>query len=190
MSAAPKLQIENLYHLEITKGPHIGTTASFGKGSIFIGRGPENDLVLSADPRASRQHAEIKQQGNEFVIINLSQKNFILVNGKNVQSEVLHKDTMIEIGDTQMRFEPENASPAAAVNSSAAPTPVSSLRMEALKPLPFSPSTPGPLSSATPAMPKPAAPAASAPSTPSRSIPAAPPRPPPRRHSCNARCSE
>lgn len=153
---APRLKDSTtLYSLEIIRGPHVGTTVDFSKGSIFIGRGPENDLVLSADPRVSRQHAEIKQQGNEFVIVNLSQKNFILVDGQNVQSEVLHRGMVVDIGDSQIRFEPNVAIEAAtpAASSPKASNQVSSLRMEALQPLPFSPpSAPSSFANAAPSV--------------------------------------
>lgn len=102
MGAAPK---ENLnFEVEIMAGPHAGTKLSFSKASVSIGRGPENDIVLSNDPRASRQHAEIKVRGqSEIVIINLSAKNFVLVNGQSVQSEILLKDSVIQIGESELR---------------------------------------------------------------------------------------
>lgn len=102
MGAAPK---ENLsFEVEITAGPHAGTKLSFSKTSVSIGRGPENDIVLSNDPRASRQHAEIKVRGqSEIVIINLSAKNFVLLNGQSIQSEILLKDSVIQIGESELR---------------------------------------------------------------------------------------
>ena len=102
--AAPKVKEALKFEVEVLKGPHMGMRLSFDKGNATLGRGPENDIVLANDPRISRQHAEIKQRGNEFVIVNLSAKNFILVNGENVQSEILHKDTVIQVGDSEIRF--------------------------------------------------------------------------------------
>lgn len=108
MSAAPKVKEMLKFEVEVVKGPHMGMRLSFDKGNATLGRGPENDIVLANDPRISRQHAEIKQRGNEFVIVNLSAKNFILVNGENVQSEILHKGSVIQVGDSEMRviYEP------------------------------------------------------------------------------------
>ncbi|MEK2644107.1 FHA domain-containing protein [Bdellovibrio sp. BCCA] len=113
MSAAPQVKDALKFDIEVVKGPHVGLKATFSKASVSIGRGPENDIVLSGDPRVSRQHAEIKQRGpTEFVIVNLSSKNFILVNGQNVQSEILNNDSVIQIGDTEMRIHVEVPTPA------------------------------------------------------------------------------
>lgn len=108
MSAAPKVKDMLKFEVEVVKGPHMGMRLSFDKGNATLGRGPENDIVLANDPRISRQHAEIKQRGNEFVIVNLSAKNFILVNGENVQSEILHKGSVVQVGDSELRviYEP------------------------------------------------------------------------------------
>lgn len=105
MSAAPKVKDTLKCDLEVLHGPHAGMKLSFSKPSITIGRGPENDVVLSGDPRVSRQHAEIKQRGpGEFVIVNLSSKNFVLMNDQNIQSEILTNGSVIQIGDTDIQF--------------------------------------------------------------------------------------
>ncbi|MEN0057662.1 MAG: FHA domain-containing protein, partial [Bdellovibrio sp.] len=129
MAAAPQLKNALKFELEVLKGPHAGLRLGFAKTSITIGRGPENDVVLANDPRVSRQHAEIKMRGDsEFVIINTSGKNYVVVNGQNVQSELLLGSALIQIGDTEMRFHAETLSvatppPLAAVIPAAAPLP-------------------------------------------------------------------
>lgn len=125
MSAAPQVKDTVKFDIEVVKGPHAGLKMTFSKASVSIGRGPENDIVLSSDPRASRQHAEIKQRGTDFVVLNLSQKNFILVNGQNVQSDILNNDSVIVIGDSEIRFHAEqlvaNPPPAAAASTTNTP---------------------------------------------------------------------
>ena len=74
MSAAPKVKEAIKFSVEVTNGPHAGMRLNFAKGSVTIGRGPENDIVLANDPRTSRQHAEIKQRDGEFLVVNLSSK--------------------------------------------------------------------------------------------------------------------
>jgi hypothetical protein len=76
----------------------------FQKGSVTIGRGPENDIVLANDPRISRQHVEIKQSMGQFYVINLSQKNFVLLNGINVTSEKMDSKATVQVGDSEMSF--------------------------------------------------------------------------------------
>ncbi|WII70627.1 FHA domain-containing protein [Bdellovibrio sp. 22V] len=150
MSAAPQVKDTLKFDIEIVKGPHIGFKATFTKASVSIGRGPENDIVLSGDPRASRQHAEIKQRGNEFVIVNLSQKNFILVNSQNVQSEILNNESVVQIGDTEIRFHmemptpaPTPAAPTASMPAAApTPSPISSSILKPQMPQPMPAQTP------------------------------------------------
>ncbi len=133
MSAAPQMKEAIKFELEIVKGPHIGFKNSYTKNSVTIGRGPENDIVLSGDPRVSRQHAEIKQRGNEFVIVNLSQKNFVMVNNQSIQSEIITNDSVILIGDTEIRLKAEVPAPVAATP----PPPV----MQSVPPVPPMPSS-------------------------------------------------
>ncbi len=107
MGAAPKVKELLKFDLSVVKGPHAGTKLSFTKGAVVIGRGPENDVVLSNDPRVSRQHAEIKQRGSDFIVVNLSEKNFVLLNGQNIQSEILPKGATVQIGDSEIKFDYE-----------------------------------------------------------------------------------
>lgn len=111
MSAAPKLKDNLKFALDVVKGPHAGTKLSFTKGAVTIGRGPENDVVLANDPRVSRQHAEIKQRGSDFIIVNLSDKNFVLLNGQNIQSEILVKGAVLQIGDSEIKFDYDAPAP-------------------------------------------------------------------------------
>nr|BFD61735.1 hypothetical protein BdHM001_04160 [Bdellovibrio sp. HM001]BFD65547.1 hypothetical protein HAGR004_05690 [Bdellovibrio sp. HAGR004] len=127
MSAAPSMKDALKFDIEVIKGPHSGLKLSFSKASVSLGRGPENDIVLSGDPRVSRQHAEIKQRGSEFVLVNLSQKNFVMVNGQNVQSEPLTNDSVIQIGETEILFRAEMPEVQVAPPPAAAPAPVSFL---------------------------------------------------------------
>jgi hypothetical protein len=110
MGAAPQVKGALKFDIEVVKGPHTGLKMSFSKDSVSIGRGPENDIILSSDPRVSRQHAEIKRRLNsEFVVVNLSGKNYIMVNGHMVESELLMNDAVILIGDTEIVFNVETS---------------------------------------------------------------------------------
>ncbi|MFM6928352.1 MAG: FHA domain-containing protein [Bdellovibrio sp.] len=166
MSAAPKVKDVLKFEVEVVKGPHMGMRLSFDKGNATLGRGPENDIVLANDPRISRQHAEIKQRGNEFVIVNLSAKNFILVNGENVQSEILHKGSVIQVGDSEIHviYEPPVAevAPQAPPLQAVPPAPPVPKPQPTLQPLsqqpvmaprPQMPQTPAAQHSAPPMMP-------------------------------------
>lgn len=156
MSAASKVKDVIQFAIEISKGPHMGQKLSFTKASVTIGRGPENDVVLSSDPRVSRQHAEIKQRGADFVIVNLSQKNFVLLEGQSIQSEVLVNGSVIQIGDTEIQFRTE-APASVAVPAQPAPMPAVS-EISPLAPAGNSSLSPKPQTAQMPAMPSPSAP--------------------------------
>ena len=95
------------FTVEIVKGPHAGGSFAFEQSTVSIGRGAENDIVLANDSRVSRQHAEIKGSGSEFYLVNLSQKNFVLINGVRIQTEKLSGDCTIQIGETELKFKQE-----------------------------------------------------------------------------------
>lgn len=153
MGAAPRADETAKYTIEVLKGPHAGLKMDFTKGSIFIGRGPENDIVLANDPRVSRQHAEIRQRSvSEFIVLNVSQKNFILVNGHVVESETLKNESLLVVGETEIVF--KMANPVLPV----AKTPQSVPVAPTLVPSPAVAATPQVSQSQVPTMQKPAAP--------------------------------
>lgn len=104
MSTAQSISELLTFTLEVLKGPHAGEKFEFTKSTITVGREAENDVILAKDPRVSRQHIEIKQSMGQFYLVNLSQKNFVLLNGQNVASEKLEGKSVLQVGDTEMRF--------------------------------------------------------------------------------------
>jgi adenylate cyclase len=81
------------------------TSVEIHKGQeITIGRALEANVVL-ADQRASRLHATIKRDGNQYLIKDLKSANGLFVNGKRVESAVLtHQDDLL-IGRCHITFE-------------------------------------------------------------------------------------
>ncbi|MBK7960817.1 MAG: FHA domain-containing protein [Bdellovibrionales bacterium] len=105
MSAAQQTISLIKFKVEVLKGAHAGQTFPFDSAkSAFIGRGPENEICLSNDPRISRQHAEIKQLSGQFYIVNLSHKNFVLVDGEQIDTEMLSQNSTIQIGESELKF--------------------------------------------------------------------------------------
>ena len=73
----------------------------------MLGRSRDCDVVLD-DGNVSRRHAEIRPQGDGWVINDLHSTNGVLVEGHRVQgSERLRGGERIEIGTSQLRFELE-----------------------------------------------------------------------------------
>jgi sigma-B regulation protein RsbU (phosphoserine phosphatase) len=62
-----------------------------------IGRQADNHLVLR-DSRASRTHARIVRERNEYVIEDAGSRHGVFVNGKRVQSQALHASDRIDFG--------------------------------------------------------------------------------------------
>jgi pSer/pThr/pTyr-binding forkhead associated (FHA) protein len=105
MSAAPRLTSGLQYKVIFQRGPLAGQNFDFTAVKVQIGRGAENDLVLLNDLRASRQHAEIRWDGEQLKIVNLSSKNFIIVNGSQEESAVLENGSVVMIGESEFRLE-------------------------------------------------------------------------------------
>lgn len=104
MSAAPKIGQLLSYELEVLKGPHAGQKFVFDKPSITIGRGSENQVCLSQDLRVSRVHAEIKNSSGQLFFVNISQKNYVLVDGEKSEFYQLERDCTLTIGESEIRF--------------------------------------------------------------------------------------
>ena len=104
MSAAHVLSTAIPFQIEIVKGPHAGQTFSLSKSVITVGRGSENDIVLSEDPKVSRHHAEILFSDKGVTIKNLSQKNFVVFRGQKVHTETLAFGDRVFIGDSELHF--------------------------------------------------------------------------------------
>jgi hypothetical protein len=81
-----------------------GDRFTLGEGIISIGRHPESNLVL-ADANVSRNHAEIRPQGDRFVVVDLGSTNGTKVNGVRVDTQVLEDGDELTFGNTRMRFE-------------------------------------------------------------------------------------
>lgn len=120
--AAPVLRNKFKYTLKVTKGPGVGYSVAFDKDVVSLGRGPENDFVLSADPKVSRKGAELRFRDGEFVIVNLSDKNYVLVNSQEVRSEVIDETSVIQLGDSEIRFVLDQAPPQASKVESVSPS--------------------------------------------------------------------
>jgi Protein of unknown function (DUF3662)/FHA domain len=71
---------------------------------ISIGRRPESNIVL-ADPNVSRNHAEIRPQGDGFLLVDLGSTNGTKVNGVRIDQRMLADGDELSFGNTRMRFE-------------------------------------------------------------------------------------
>lgn len=81
-----------------------GQSYEVNKRVVLIGRSRQCDLVL-ADPNVSRRHAELRQRGNDYVIVDLGSTNGVEINGRRVKTKTLNNGDLINLGTTRVRFE-------------------------------------------------------------------------------------
>jgi sigma-B regulation protein RsbU (phosphoserine phosphatase) len=62
-----------------------------------VGRKVDKDLVI-ADPRVSRDHAQITQEGQDFFLVDLSSKHGTFVNGERINRQRLERNDRLEFG--------------------------------------------------------------------------------------------
>ena len=74
------------------------------KDTITLGRADSNTIALK-DAKVSRQHAQIQQHGNQFIVVDLSSSNGTYVNGEKIEEHVLQNNDEIQIGDYILQFQ-------------------------------------------------------------------------------------
>lgn len=81
-----------------------GSRVAIGDEPVTIGRQAECDVVLE-DTNVSRRHAEIRRQGEDYVLVDLDSTNGSKVNGTRVKQQTLADGDEITLGKTLLRFE-------------------------------------------------------------------------------------
>jgi hypothetical protein len=71
---------------------------------LMIGRGQECDIQV-LDPNVSRRHAELRQEGTAFWIVDLDSTNGVEVNGKRLKRAQLENGDRITLGSSELVFE-------------------------------------------------------------------------------------
>jgi hypothetical protein len=73
---------------------------------IVVGRSKECDIQL-ADPNVSRRHAEVRQEGASYWLVDLDSTNGIEVNGRRLKRAKLESGDRVTIGATELVFRRE-----------------------------------------------------------------------------------
>lgn len=85
-----------IVHIE---GPRKGQIDESAGAVITIGRNPDSDVAFPPDLRiVSRKHAEIRRQGNSFLLVNLS-PNGCLVNGRPADNVYLKQGDVLTFAE-------------------------------------------------------------------------------------------
>ncbi len=77
---------------------------SISDGPVTIGRMSTNDIVLS-DPNVSRHHAELRREGDAWVLVDLGSTNGSLVNDKPTRSHELSHGDRLRFGTSELIFD-------------------------------------------------------------------------------------
>jgi hypothetical protein len=75
---------------------------------VVIGRSKDCDVQIT-DPNASRRHAELRQEGSAYWLIDLDSTNGVEVRGKRVKRLKLEDGTRFTMGSTEITFSRELA---------------------------------------------------------------------------------
>jgi hypothetical protein len=76
------------------------------KRRVVLGRSRECDIQIE-DANVSRRHAELRQEGTSFWIVDLDSTNGVEVNGRRVQRAKLEPGDTFTVGSTEVTFSTE-----------------------------------------------------------------------------------
>jgi hypothetical protein len=80
-----------------------GQTREIDRPRVVIGRSRDCEVQLT-DPNVSRRHAELRQEGATYWIVDLDSTNGIEVNGKRVKRAKLNDGDTVTLGSTDVHF--------------------------------------------------------------------------------------
>src|SRR4051794_5635640 len=96
-------QTGEVARLKVVQGPDYGSIFVIVGSKATIGRGEENDVVIS-DLKASRVHAEFFTTSAGWNIKDRKSANGILVNGKAVSEAKIKIGDTVSFGETTFEF--------------------------------------------------------------------------------------
>lgn len=97
----------------VISGPLTGSKVRMTSAQFSIGRSHDCDLALPNDPKVSRKHARVYWAGNCYHIQSLVSQNPVLINGKPISDSEIHSGTIVQLGESQLRFDELGAAVAA-----------------------------------------------------------------------------
>jgi pSer/pThr/pTyr-binding forkhead associated (FHA) protein len=103
LATKPSSSIE--FEIKITAGPEKGAKYLLSGSPILIGRGKDNHISLSNDPKISRQHAKIVFSNNGIELMDISGRKRMIVNGQPCAKALLINNAKIQIGDSVLVFQ-------------------------------------------------------------------------------------
>ena len=103
--ASSDLRVQQ-YRLCVEKGGPVGDVYDVGEGETRVGKDPGNTIVID-HPTVSRNHFAIVREGDRYLLRDLESTNGTFLDGSHVREAFLKAGALIEAGDVQLRFVPE-----------------------------------------------------------------------------------
>jgi len=94
------------FHLVLVNTEAAGATFPLQGPALRIGKASDNDVVLD-HPTVSRNHLEVRRQGDRFLVQDLGSTNGTFVDGAQVREAYLKPGALLEVGDVQLRLQPQ-----------------------------------------------------------------------------------
>lgn len=107
--------------LHFKTGPRAGQSIPLGGGTISIGRGADNEVVMD-DPTVSRHHARIIFEGGHYFVEDAGSMGGTLIEGMAATKTLLSSGASIQLGETEVIFMQAETPTAAALASTASGT--------------------------------------------------------------------
>jgi pSer/pThr/pTyr-binding forkhead associated (FHA) protein len=107
-TAAASAQELGVVEREVVTLSVNGTRHEVTKQRMTLGRSRDCDVQIE-DPSASRRHAELRQEGTAYWIVDLDSTNGIEVNGLRTKRAKLQNGDTITIGSTDVSFRRDTA---------------------------------------------------------------------------------
>ena len=118
--------------LVVTAGPDKGRIFELKTGeTLLLGRSQATQTRLT-DPRVSRVHCEVQVEEDRVSVVDANSAAGTMVNGQRVNEQPLGTGDIIQVGDTQLRFEDGQTAVAPAARQSFGGEPLSSLTGQTL----------------------------------------------------------
>jgi DNA-binding NtrC family response regulator len=96
------------FHLVLVNTDRIGSSYPLTQPAVKVGKSADNDLVID-HPTVSRNHLIVRRQGDRFLVQDLGSTNGTFVDGAQVREAYLRPGALLEVGDVQLRLQPQVA---------------------------------------------------------------------------------
>ena len=103
MSTSSHSGVSSVFPIAIFVQGSDQQTLSLNHTPYTVGRKVDRDLVI-ADPRVSREHAQIVSEDGEFYLIDLASKHGTFVNGEKVDRRKLARNDRLEFGARDIAY--------------------------------------------------------------------------------------